>query len=59
MALPRGLGLLLLLALGGPGAAITIPRECECWGTLARGAFARGSLASLCTRSPCTLAPLT
>ncbi|XP_071657307.1 neural cell adhesion molecule L1 isoform X1 [Patagioenas fasciata] len=27
MALPRGLGLLLLLALGAPGAAITIPRE--------------------------------
>ncbi|XP_064359568.1 neuronal-glial cell adhesion molecule-like isoform X2 [Dromaius novaehollandiae] len=27
MALPRGLGLLLLLALGGPGAAITIPPE--------------------------------
>ncbi|XP_053908237.1 neural cell adhesion molecule L1 isoform X2 [Cuculus canorus] len=27
MALPWGLGLLLLLALGGPGAALTIPQE--------------------------------
>ena len=49
MALPHGLGLLLLLLLGGPGAAITIPPECE-WGGGggACTSFARGFLA----RSP-------
>lgn len=60
MALPHGLGLLLLLLLGGPGAAITIPPECE-WGGGggACTSFARGFLARSPPPppfSPCTAA---
>lgn len=56
MALPHGLGLLLLLLLGGPGAAITIPPECEWGGGAGLALLHEGSLHA---RLPFPLPPCT